>query len=85
MITDRKVELYIKFGGDDDMWQRAASEQNQRSISSKEWSEIGQMASELLMLENDLISQKYKEEIQERIASTKCSKEVLSKLKAISK
>ena len=82
MITDKKVETYIKFEGDVDMWQRAASEQDKAWFPGDEWCEISLIQTELIQLENVSVSQKYKQEIQEHIAATKCSQTVLNKLKA---
>ena len=83
MITDRKVKTYIKFQGDDDMWARAASDEDKRALSNDDWHEISIIQMELIQLENELVSQKYKEEIEEHIASLKCSSEVLAELKAL--
>ena len=82
MITDKKVETHIKFEGDVDMWQRAASEKDMNCFPNNEWHEVSLIQSELIQLDNVSVSQKYKEEIQERLAATKCSQSALNKLKA---
>jgi len=83
MITDRKIKIYMKFRGDDDMWARIASDEDKIILDGDDWLEISTLRMESIQLDSGFISQKYREEIKGRIASHKCTEDVLSELKAM--
>ena len=83
MITDRKIQAYIEFRGDDDMWARTASDENKKMLTDDDWGVISTIQMELIQLDSGLVSQKYQEEIEERLAFHKCSAGVLSELMAM--
>ena len=69
MITQQHLQIFMRFGGDADMFSRAATEEERAAMPEGEvWTDIERILSSLVLLERGLVAPAYADEI---IASLK--------------
>ena len=83
MITESKLDTYIKFRGDIDGWARAASDAEAQAFSEEEWSDIQKLLSDLKVVRNGLGSAAFAARVHERLKDLAASPEVASRLEGL--
>ena len=64
MITQRQLRIFMRFGGDADMFSRAATEEERAAMPGGEvWADIECLLSSLVLLERGLVAPAYADEI----------------------
>jgi hypothetical protein len=66
MITSDKLAIYRKYAGDVDGWQLSGGPQRD-AITGAEWAAITNILQELTAYKRNLVSQRYAEQIRERL------------------
>jgi len=79
MITGAKLDVYCRFNGDVDMWQRRGMPSSD-VISGEDWSTILFMLQELAMYKRGVVSERYANEIRQRLAEVASDTETATRL-----
>lgn len=81
MITKEQLKLYIKLGGDIDMYQRLSGKLNDNEIiSDEDWGAIDDLSQRLVIRNNELESEKYAESTDVLLDKHIANKEALEML-----
>ena len=79
MITAAKLDVYARFNGDVDMWQRRGMPDSD-VISGDDWGTIGVLLQELTMYKRGVISEGYATRIRSRLAEITSDPETATRL-----
>ncbi|HEY1031074.1 MAG TPA: hypothetical protein VGD89_04835 [Flavipsychrobacter sp.] len=79
MITEQKIRTYISYNGDIDAWARAASMTN---IENEDWYIIENLIQDLVMMEHDVVADKYKHEVENKLAKQCADEHTIALMKA---
>jgi hypothetical protein len=79
MITEQKVRTYISYNGDIDAWARVASVTN---MESEDWYIIESLIQDLAMLVHGVISDNYKQELENKLANQCMDEHTIALIKA---
>ena len=85
MITYKKLKLYKKYDGDGDAWVSRSWWWERNKMSADEWALIGQLISELKLINNGLAAASFAETVETKIRENCDDGETIAKLKELSK
>lgn len=76
MITEEMLALYCRFDGDIDGFARAGLAHERVLISDQQWYELDALLQELHLAKANLVSAKYRAEIEQRLSAMSASPRV---------
>ncbi|NVO84784.1 hypothetical protein [Hymenobacter terrestris] len=85
MITKQKFLIYKKYKGDLDLWIRDRRKKDISIIDDGDWQVISELLSDILLIENNLVSDDFRNKVIQSIKSNSESEEVMSLLKVEAK
>ena len=85
MLTYKKLKLYKKYDGDGDAWVRRSWWWERNKMSADEWALIGQLISELKLINNGLAAASFAEAVETKISENCDDNETIVKLKELSR
>ncbi|OWP61587.1 hypothetical protein CDA63_18585 [Hymenobacter amundsenii] len=85
MITTQKFLVYKKYKGDLDLWIRDRREKDINVINDDDWQVISELLSDIALIENNLVSDNFRNKVIQFIKSNSESEEVISLLKVEAK
>ena len=83
MITNDQLDIYERFRGDPDEWQRAANARDRELLSDHDWELISELIQELTLLRRDVVSSANAARIDERVRANSADARVAERLKAM--
>lgn len=78
MITDQKLTVYQKFGGDIDGWARAATPHEKALMTDRDWADISEIVLRLAVVKSGQAADVYDAETK-RIIAAKVENEGVAK------
>jgi len=85
MITQEKIKIYSKYGGDSDHLTRINNQQDKLAISDNDWSVIDGFVTDIGSVENNLTSRKFAKELSTRLSQLTDDEITIQELKKLSK
>lgn len=83
MITQRKLEIFKKFGGDNDHLQRVGTPQDKADISNIDWTLIHSLLQDLELREKNLVSGSFSKNLDIQLKENLDNETTLYELKKI--
>jgi len=65
MITENKIKIYAKYGGDEDYFSRSGTAEEKQAIVGNEWYEIQNIIQDLNLIKNKVASDEYEHKARE--------------------
>jgi len=85
MITQDKLRIYEKFGGDIDDFQRRSKIDERESITGQDWRFIGEILQSLLIVQSGLASADFEAQVRVRAKDAAEDEQVFERLFQLSK
>lgn len=85
MITLEKIKVYSKYGGDSDYLARVNNQQDMLLISDNDWMHIDGFITDIGLVEKNLTSRKFTEELTTRLKQLTDNETSIQELKKLSK
>ena len=85
MITQEKLRIYEKFGGDIDGFQRGSRIGERESITDQDWRLIEEILQSLLIVESGLASADFEAEVRAQATAAAQDEQVLHRMFQLSK
>ena len=83
MITEKKINLYNKYGGDIDGWARNNSKKELSIMSDDDWFLIDGFIQDLTLVKNGLASLEFSNSLNNRLKENCDTEETINKIKNI--
>ena len=80
MITDEKLTIYQRYGGDIDGWVRAAVPLEKALMTDEDWAVIGELLQRLAIVKSGRAAESYESETDRMIAARVTDERVLKRL-----
>jgi hypothetical protein len=84
MINIEKIKIYKKYNGDIDSWVRFGSKKEKLHIDDNDWYLIEQLVQDIFLVNRNLASLKYKNELNTKLTEICVDMESIELLKNIS-
>lgn len=81
MITDEKLTIYQRYGGDIDGWVRSAVPLEKSLMTDEDWAVIGELLQRLAIVKSGRAAEAYESETNRMIAAKVTDEGVLKRLR----
>jgi hypothetical protein len=83
MITAEKLKVYEAWGGDPDMWARAARKRDRDILSSEDWRLIEKLIREVTLVERNLAADDYARQIEVNLKAGTADASVAARIRVL--
>jgi hypothetical protein len=83
MITQDKIKIYTKYGGDIDNWARSGSKKEKLVMNDNDWYLIDSLIQDLTLIKNGLAALSFHSDVNYKLKENCDSEETIQMLKAM--